>query len=424
MDNRVLMIAFHFPPFRGSSGLQRTVSFSRYLPAYGWSPVILTAHPRAYLGVDGTQLADISASVPVKRAFAADTARHLSLNGRYFQWMALPDRWVSWFLWAVPAGLRLARKYRPKVLWSTYPIATAHLIGLALHRLTGIPWVADFRDPMVEFDPLTQRQFPPDPALRQARCWVERQTVRHCSRAVFVAPGALQLYADRYPDVPSTRWALIPNGFDEEAFAGAERIPCRKCTPGSHLVLLHSGELYPSPDRDPTALFEALARLRAAGKISSANLRVMLRGSLHEEFYRDLIGEHGIEDIVTLKPPIPYREALAEMLGADGLLLFQGRDSNPAIPAKLYEYLRARRPMFAMVHAEGDTAKALRSARVGKIVPMDSSELIVEGLLEFLEQVRAGKAPIADHAEIQRHSRESRARELAQLLDALVLCEA
>src|SRR5689334_11900077 len=99
---RVLMIAFHYPPCRGSSGLQRTLSFSRHLPAHGWTPIVLTANPRAYPQVGDDQLGDIPSTVQVERAFALDSARHLALRGHYLQWMALPDRWASWFFGAVP----------------------------------------------------------------------------------------------------------------------------------------------------------------------------------------------------------------------------------------------------------------------------------------------------------------------------------
>src|SRR5262245_46074308 len=136
--NRVLMIAFHYPPLRGSSGIQRTLKFSRYLPAYGWQPLILTASSKAYAQVRYELLKCIPEKVLVQRAFALDTARHLAFRGAYLSWMALPDRWVSWWLGGVLAGLRLVRTYRPAILWSTYPIATAHLIGLTLHKLTGI----------------------------------------------------------------------------------------------------------------------------------------------------------------------------------------------------------------------------------------------------------------------------------------------
>ncbi len=144
---RVLMVAYHFPPMRGSSGVQRTLKFAQYLPQSGWQPLVLSAHKRAYDNPGDDQLADIPADVPVRRAFALDSGRHLAVRGRYAGFLALPDRWVSWCLGAIPAGLALARRHRPQVIWSTYPIATAHLIGLALHKMTGLPWVADMRDP-------------------------------------------------------------------------------------------------------------------------------------------------------------------------------------------------------------------------------------------------------------------------------------
>lgn len=138
MVKRVLMIAYHYPPLRGSSGIQRTLKFSRYLSEHDWRPVVLSAHPRAYASTSNDQLAEIPKEVPVHRAFALDTSRHLAIKGRYLGALALPDRWVSWWFGAVVSGLRLIRRYRPEIIWSTYPIATAHLIALCLHRITGI----------------------------------------------------------------------------------------------------------------------------------------------------------------------------------------------------------------------------------------------------------------------------------------------
>jgi hypothetical protein len=414
---RILMIAFHYPPCRGSSGLQRTLSFSRYLPAYGWEPIILSAHPRAYPESANDQLGDIPATVPVTRALAWDSARHLSFQGRFISWTGLPDRWVTWLAGAIPAGLRLIRKYRPRVLWSTYPIATAHLIGLALHRLTGLPWVADFRDPMTELDPQTGQRWPADPAVWKLRTWVERQAVNRCARAVFVTPTALRLHTERYPRASVSHWALIPNGYDEEQFAAAERTVVPRAAADRRTVLLHSGILYRSPDRDPSSFFSALGKLKKEGKISAASLKVVLRACGYEEDYRRLIREQDISDIVFLEPAIPYRDSLAEMLGADGLLLFQGHDSNPAIPAKFYEYLRARRPIFAMVDSAGDTATALVSAGIGKIVPLDSPDKISAGLVDFLGEIHHGETMHAEDAEIRKYSRQFQASSLAKLLD-------
>ncbi|MEF8794599.1 MAG: hypothetical protein V5A50_13100, partial [Thiohalorhabdus sp.] len=152
MTRRALLIAYHFPPVQGSSGVLRTLSFARHLPELGWEPLVLTAHPRAYPRTSEHQMADIPEDLVVKRAFALDTARHLALRGTYPGPLAVPDRWWTWWLGAVPAGLRMIRHYRPEVIWSTAPIITAHWIAATLSRLSGLPWVADIRDLLTEPD--------------------------------------------------------------------------------------------------------------------------------------------------------------------------------------------------------------------------------------------------------------------------------
>jgi glycosyltransferase involved in cell wall biosynthesis len=395
------MVAYHYPPCTGSSGVHRTLTFSRYLPAAGFDPVVLSAHPRAFEAAGADQMKDIPPGVPVRRAFALDAARHLAVRGRYLGFTALPDRWASWLLGAVPAGLRLVRRHRPAVLWSTYPIATAHLIGYALHRLTGLPWIADFRDSM------TEPHYPPDPRRRRWYRWIERRAVRRAAFSTFTTPGAVRMYRERYPDVPPERFALLPNGYDEAPFADAERDLPRRAAGG--LTLVHSGLLYPR-ERDPRQFFDAVAAVRD----SLAGVRIVLRASGHEELHGEEIRRRGIGDLVELAPPVPYREALREMLQADGLLLFQAANCNHQVPAKVYEYFRARRPVFAMTDPRGDTAAVLSGAGVDTIVPLDDAGAIARGLVDFLARVRSGTAPVAD--DVLRHSREGRARELARLL--------
>ena len=405
---RVLMIAFHFPPLRGSSGIQRTLKFAQYLLGFGWNPVVLSAHPRAFVNAGDDQLRDIPAEVPVYRAFALDTSRHLSIAGRYPGFLALPDRWVSWCVGAVPAGWRLTRRYRPDVIWSTYPIASAHLIGLLLHRLTGIPWVADLRDPM------TDEGYPSNPLTRRAYGWIERQTLAHCSVAVCTTPGAIKTYRTRFPEIPEERFALIENGYDEENFTqAAVAAPARA---GGPFVLVHSGVIYPS-ERDPKPLFAALASLQSEGMLSAANFRLVLRATGHDGYLAELIREYGIESLVTLAPHMPYREALAEMLSAGGLLILQASNCNHQIPAKLYEYLRARRPILALTDPIGDTAAALRAAGVDTIAPLDDQAAIAAAIARFVPLAQEGKAPIASDDAVAANSRQSRTAQLARLLD-------
>ena len=409
---RVLMIAFHYPPLRGSSGIQRTLKFSQYIPEFGWEPIVLTAHPRVYPSTDSEQVREIS-NRTIYRAFALDTSRHLSFMGRYPRFLSLPDRWVSWWLGAVPLGLYLIKKYRPEIIWSTYPITTAHLIGLSLYRLTGVPWVADFRDPMV------QANYPFNPLARRIYQWIEKKTIMHCTRAIFTTQGTVKYYKERYPQIPDSRFCLVENGYDEENFMAAETTAVKRRSENKRIELVHSGIIYPS-ERDPIPFFEALADLSQQGLISPENLKVTLRATANENYLSQLIDRYGIGEIVILAAPIPYQEALSEMLVADGLLILQASNCNNQIPAKLYEYLRARRPIFALTDLAGDTAAALINMEINTIAPLDSKDDIMRELVHFLALIKEDKAPIAAIEKVLECSRKSKSRELTNLLDQVV----
>lgn len=410
-----LLIAYHYPPCAVSSGLQRTLAYSIHLQRHGWSAVVLTVDPRVYDRASGHQLQDIPSNVPVERAFALDVAKDLAIRGRYWSRLALPDRWRSWWLSAVPRGLRLIRRHNVQVIWSTYPIATAHLIGATLARMSGVPWVADFRDPMVEYFPELGQTFPQDPVLRHSRLRVERRAMRRAARAVFCTDGARDIVQERYPEFSAQHLHVIPNGYEERAFGEAEAMVTTPPAAGARRVLLHSGVVYPGADRDPTALFVALRSLASAGIIHAGNFELRLRDPSHVEHFTRLAAAHDIAALVSILPPLPYREALAEMLQADGLLLLQGVTSNPAIPAKLYEYLRARRPLLGLVHPDGESAKTLRKVGIDSVCPLTDSAAIEALLRRWWSGAPAIQLPEAQ--QVVRYSREAQTETLARLFD-------
>ena len=406
------MIAYHFPPLAGSSGIQRTLRIVQHLPALGWQPLVLSADPRAYERTSDDLLADVPPGTVVRRAFALDTARHLTIAGRYFGWMARPDRWVSWQFDAIRQGRKLINEFKPDVIWSTYPIATAHVIAAALHKHSGIPWVADFRDPMA------QDGYPADPVTRQSYIRIETEAANHAAHCVFTTPGAAQDYRQRYPSAAS-RMVVLENGYDEESFAsaGLQESYCPPA-PGKPVVLLHSGIVYPS-ERDPTQLFMALQRLQKAGAINPADLRIRFRAAAHDDLLQSLAAQHGVQDFIECCPPIPYRAALAEMLSADALLVMQASNCNAQIPAKIYEYLRAGRPIMGLTDPTGDTAGVLRNAGLDAIARLDSADAIAAALVTFVGAVRAGvsKLPVAEA--VRQASRAGRTQALTGLLNAI-----
>ena len=406
------MIAFHFPPLAGSSGIQRTLRFARYLPRFGWEPLILTADPRAYDRTNQDLLQDVDSSTVVKRAFALDSARHLSILGRYPAFAARPDRWISWWLGAVPTGLAMIRRYRPHAIWSTYPIATAHRIGHTLARLSRLPWVADFRDPMA------QDGYPADRKTWESFSRIEASAIRTAARSVFATPGAARTYRERYGGLPAERIVVIENGYDEDSFDRVDTGRNAEPLLPSTITLLHSGVVYPS-ERDPTHFFQALRQMLDERTLSVGELRVRLRASGHDVLLRKLIEAYRLEQLVELAPPVPYRDALEEMMRADGLLVLQASNCNEQIPAKLYEYLRCRRPVIGLTDPSGDTAALLRQAGFDNIAPLDRPDQIAVALRRFVDQIRDRSALLPDSAFVKKSSRLHRTEQLAGLLNEL-----
>lgn len=404
------MIAYHFPPMAGSSGIQRTLRFVQHLPHFGWQPSVLTASPRAYERTSNDLLADIPSTTVVRRAFALDAARHLAIKGRYFGGMARPDRWVSWRFDAVRQGLKMIAELKPRAIWSTYPIATAHLIGAELHRRSGLPWIADFRDPMA------QEGYPSDPHTWQQYDAIERHATTHAARSVFTTPGAARIYRERYP-VVAERMVVVENGYDEESFASSEaaRPTPTSLRPGA-MTFLHSGIVYPK-ERDPTQLFVALRRLSDAGRIASDRFKVRFRAAVHDALLHSLAREHGVEDFIETCPPVSYDDALHEMRCADALLVIQAANCNEQIPGKVYEYLRAGRPILCLSDSRGDTAGMLRSAGIHSIADLDSADEIASRLIEFIEEIDTGHACLPTPVAVRDASRRGRAELLASYLD-------
>lgn len=406
----ILMVAFQFPPMSGSSGLLRVLKFCRYLPDYGWTPTVITANSRMYEEVDERQLALIPSGLEVIRASGLDTRRDLSIRGRYPRLLALPDRWVSWSFAAILKGLRVIFQKKIDVVFTTFPIASAVWVGLALHRLTRKPWIVDFRDP------LTEDHHPRDRTTWRVWRWLEQQAMRRASLLLFTARSTLRMYRQRYPEIPGEKFLLLPNGYDEEDFIHVHGASASK--PAHPVHLLHSGLVYPE-ERDPRAFFRALARLHEEGKISAETLNLSFRAAGFEDTYNPAIQELGLSGIVHFLPRIPYTQALQECADTDALLVMQAANCDHQIPAKTYEYLRLGKPILGLTTDGGDTAALLREVGGATVTDLHDENAIYESLPRFLAAVADGSHPLPSRDLAARYARQNLARELTNHLNRL-----
>ena len=207
---------------------------------------------------------------------------------------------------------------------------------------------------------------------------------------------------------------MIFNGYDEESFQRAEsasRLP--RTDP--RLMFVHSGVLYPV-ERDPRPFLDAMAALKQKQVIASNTVRVVFRASAHDDVIRPLIAERGVQDLVHLESSLPYTTALQELLSADGLLLFQAANCNHQIPAKLYEYLRSGRPIFALTDARGDTAATLRAAGINAIADLADANDIARSFEQFLQSIGDGTVALPREEVARAFSRRNQTGEFASLI--------
>lgn len=165
------------------------------------------------------------------------------------------------------------------------------------------------------------------------------------------------------------------------------------------------------------ALFAALGNLSRRGALP--DLIIRFRASAHDAMLQTFAERHGVGRMIEIAPPIPYRLALQEMVQADGLLVLQAGDCNDQIPAKLYEYLRATRPILGLTDIQSDTARTLRSAGIDTIAPLDSADAISAILIKFVERLKQGSCPVPSPDYVAGASRRVRTLELSRLLEEI-----
>ena len=252
---------------------------------------------------------------------------------------------------------------------------------------------------------------------------IEEITTGLARLCVFSTPGAARVYRERYP-AARDRIATLENGYDEESFSAVEQqrshVASEQGKPKDRrLLLLHSGIIY-RIERDPTQLFIALARLRESGKLGADDLLIRFRAPVEGGMLQAMAAQYKVSDFIEIAPAVGYRDALAEMMSADALLVMQSAGCNEQIPAKLYEYLRAGRPILALADPAGDTAEVLRQAGMGAIARLESADEIARLLPAFLHEARTGSAIAANPDYVAGCSRRRRSADLVKLLDRLV----
>lgn len=410
------MVAFHYPPEASSSGVLRTLKYTRYLEQFGWRCTVISTDVSAYEQTNDELAKQIPGSVRVIRTRYINTKRHLSIAGRYPAFMAVPDNWIGWWPWGVAAGKRVLKHDPPDIVYSTSPHPTAHLIAMRIAALGKLPFVADFRDPWHEEPP---EPGTPGIVARGAKI-LERRVVRRADRVVASTLGLRDLMQQRYGDQPKDKFSAILNGYDEQDFESIAR-------PDSHhdeLVMVHAGNIN-REFRDPCSLFRAIANVAKKLNIGIENIRLrFIGGGAYGESpgLQQCVKDTGLHAQVDFVSRLPYKETLEALSSADILLLLQAsEDTRDLVPAKLYEYLRTKRPVLALVF-DGATSEVMRETGGGWCVDPRRTPDLESAVEHAICEWRAGKLDqhSADQIALKKFDRRSLAGELADVFNDVV----
>lgn len=418
------MICYFFPPM-GDGGVFRSAKLARYLPASGWRPQVLCGRPEDYWVRDETLLAQLPENLPVRRVGGATGQallrrlrgrgggapaaggrrssglfRRLRKLGDFF---LLPDSYRGWIGPALDAGRELLRPGDIELIYSSSPPDSAHLVARRLAAETGLPWVADFRDPWFNLHLKT----PPTPLHR---AWHRRQeaSVLAAAQVVAVTAGWRRRYAERAARPP----VLIRNGYDPADFAA---LPPESGGGDGRIEILHAGKL--SITRSARPFFAGLAALRDERPELARRLRVSLLGP-RESDNEAAAAEMGLADLVRFEPPVPHAESVRRQAGADLLLLIKHDDPRyrDLIPGKFYEYVAAGAPILAMTPA-GEVEDLMAEHGLGWTCRPDSAA-VKTALAEAVERLADGRRERATAP--PEFQRPAQAEAMARLFDELV----
>ncbi len=407
---RVLVIAFYFPP-QGGAGVQRTLKFVKYLPEFGWQPIVLTVTGSDSTLRDESLAREVPSTVSVHRTPALLLPRLVPWRVRRWltRWLLVVDEQVGWLPFAVARGKCLIQETGIAVIYTTSAPYTDHLIGLWLKRATGRPWVADLRDPWVD-----------NPALAFAspfhRRWVERlerQTFLEADRVVVNTATALDFYRRKYPGLEGGRLLAIPNGYDPDDLADVAPAPLDR----TRFQIVHVGSLY-GQMRTARPFLQALRNLMEARTLPRQRVQVSFVGNVGHEVAA-LVQEYALDDVVRLIGYVPHRESIAYLLAADLLLLIptSGPGSEVFIPAKAFEYLAVGRPILTLA-TPGAAADLIAEAHAGPVVDPNDVLAIAAHLAALYNRWQQGDlAGTTDPQVVARHDRRVLAGRLAAVLD-------
>ncbi len=432
---KILIISYYFPP-QGMGGVQRVSKFVKYLPSFNWEPVVLTVKNIEYFSQDPSLMDELPECVKIYRAGSFDPLRLIFVLKRMFRrekndpnilrmgknkkggrfssglpklinFFSFPDNKIGWFPFALIKGFRLCKKEKIDLLFSTSPPLTCHLTGFFLKKITGIKWVADYRDPYLTYEDVKTQS----PLKKFFIKGLQKLFLKKADGVIGVNQNIASGLKKISNDIKNVQ--VITNGYDQADFD----IKIEKSK--DIFQIIYFGTF--SPDCPAEPFLKALHNLLKQQKIRKEKIKFTHIGLSLGIDLEKLVGKYELNEIAELKGYLSHKEGVRELLKAN-LTLLSAAESAPVITTgKIFEYLGAEIPILAIGPPEGEAGRLVQSLGVGRAVSPNNITEIENALLRFYQEYESGKSYLKTYPEeVKKYERRYLTSKLAQLLDEVV----
>lgn len=410
----------------------RWAKMTKYIPEFGWQPVVYTPRDNEVAVHDESLVKEISTDLEIiktpiwepydlyksflgrkkkeklysgfineKKKESLAQKISVFVRGNFF----IPDARMFWIKPSVRYLKKYLREHHVDAIISTGPPHSMHMIAEALHKSTGIPWIADFRDPWTNID------FYKDLNLNfvadKIHHHLENRIIKNADCVLVVSKGMKEEYELLKPK----EIQVISNGYDDSDIL-AKELKLDKKFSISHIGTLNAA-------RNPKTVWKVLAEICNENPEFKADLQIQLIGKVDFSVLEDISLLNLDKNLIKIDY-ISHQEAIAKQYTSQILLLLINQSDNAKgiLTGKFFEYLAAKRPILAIGPIDGDAAAVLNETGTGKIIDFNDIINTKKAILYFYNQFRSNTLNIQPKS-VERFSRRSLTGELAKLLDTL-----
>jgi glycosyltransferase involved in cell wall biosynthesis len=418
MALKALIITYYWPP-AGGSGVQRWLYFVKYLRNNGIEPVVFTVENPKYPITDKSLESQIPEGIEIVRQKIWEPGQMISKNKnagsgflpekpsfiqKFKQYIRanyfIPDARKFWIKPSSKKIIQYLQKNPVDWIITTGPPHSVHLIGKKVKEKTGVKWLADFRDPWTEIDyfhhlPLTQKS-------KARHLELETEVLQKADQVTVVSNTMKSQFEKINPNC-----TVITNGFDDAHVSEAPEMD-------KPFTITHIGML--NADRNPILLWEVLAEMLEENEDFEASVQINLVGHIADEV-RNSIRLYNLERFVNYTQYLPSHAVAAFQMKSQVLLLIINNvpSAKTIITGKVYEYLRAKRPILAIAPTDGDLADIIDHTQSGIVVDFDDKEGLKQGLDLYFKHFMKNQLKI-ESKNVEQFHRKNLTLQLAELL--------